>query len=65
MAKIVIGLVGPIASGKGTVIDILKNKGYTPYSLSDALKEEIRLQLSLVISRPLARISSLRASERE
>ncbi|OGH17983.1 MAG: hypothetical protein A2868_03550 [Candidatus Levybacteria bacterium RIFCSPHIGHO2_01_FULL_40_15b] len=42
MAKIVIGLVGPIASGKGTVIDILKNKGYTPYSLSDALKEEIR-----------------------
>jgi len=41
MPKIVIGLVGPIASGKGTVIDILKDKGYTPYSLSDALKEEI------------------------
>ena len=42
MPKIVIGLVGLIASGKGTVIDILKDKGYTPYSLSDALKEEIR-----------------------
>src|SRR3989344_5139939 len=42
MPKIVIGLVGPIASGKGTVIDILKDKGYTPYSLSDALKEGIR-----------------------
>ena len=42
MPKIVIGLVGPIASGKGTVIDTLKEKGYTPYSLSDALKEEVR-----------------------
>ncbi|MBI4091791.1 MAG: AAA family ATPase [Candidatus Levybacteria bacterium] len=41
MAKIVIGLVGPIASGKGTVIDLLKKKGYRAYSTSDVLKEEI------------------------
>lgn len=41
MAKVVIGLVGPIASGKGTVIDFLKGKGFKAYSTSDVLKEEI------------------------
>src|SRR3990167_1806923 len=41
MPRKVIGLVGPIASGKGTVIDFLKEKGFKAYSTSDVLKEEI------------------------
>lgn len=41
MPKIVIGLVGTIASGKGTVIDFLKEKGFKAYSTSDVLKKEI------------------------
>ena len=41
MPRKVIGLVGPIASGKGTVIDFLKEKGFKAYSLSDVLKEEV------------------------
>lgn len=42
MPKLVIGLVGPIASGKGTVIKILKERGFTAYSTSDVLKEEVK-----------------------
>ncbi len=42
MAKTIIGLVGPIASGKGTVVDNLEEKGYSSYSLSDRIREEIR-----------------------
>lgn len=38
----VIGLVGPIASGKGTVAKILEEKNYKPYSLSDRIREEIK-----------------------
>lgn len=38
----VFGLVGPIASGKGTVIQILAEKGYRAYSLSDRIREEIK-----------------------
>ncbi|HVZ66693.1 MAG TPA: AAA family ATPase [Patescibacteria group bacterium] len=41
MPKDVIVIVGPIASGKGTVVEILKEKGYIPYSFSDRIKEEI------------------------
>ncbi len=41
MDKRVFGLVGPIASGKGTVAQILKEKGYSVYSLSDRIREEI------------------------
>lgn len=41
MANKVFGLVGPIASGKGTVVKILVEKGYKPYSLSDRIREEI------------------------
>ena len=41
MANKVFGLVGPIASGKGTVVKILAEKGYQPYSLSDRIREEI------------------------
>jgi dephospho-CoA kinase len=42
MAKIVVGIVGPIASGKGTVAKILAEKGYATYSLSDRIREEIK-----------------------
>ena len=42
MPKYVIVIVGPIASGKGTVVEILKDNGYIPYSFSDRIKEEIK-----------------------
>lgn len=42
MVRKVIGVVGPIASGKGTVAKILEEKGYKFYSLSNILKDEIR-----------------------
>jgi len=41
MPKNVFGLVGPIASGKGTVAGFLKERGYSVYSLSDRIREEI------------------------
>lgn len=42
MSKIIIGLVGPIAAGKSTTVTILKQKGFTSYSLSDRIREEIQ-----------------------
>jgi len=39
--KIVIGLVGPIASGKGAVVDFLKEQGFWTTSLSDRIREEL------------------------
>jgi len=42
MSKIVIGLVGPIAAGKSTTVEILKKKGFASYSLSDRIREEIQ-----------------------
>lgn len=44
MIKKVVGLVGPIASGKGTVCQFFSQKGYIPYSLSDRIREEITTQ---------------------
>lgn len=40
MSKIVIGLVGPIASGKGEVAKYLEQLGFKPHSLSDRVREE-------------------------
>ncbi|MBI3282689.1 AAA family ATPase [Candidatus Curtissbacteria bacterium] len=40
MPKIVIGLVGPIASGKGVIAKYLKELGFSHQSLSDRLREE-------------------------
>jgi len=37
----IIGLTGPIGSGKGTVADYLSKKGFTKYSLSDAIRGEL------------------------
>ncbi len=42
MNKIVIGLVGPIASGKGVLIDHLKEFGFDIYSLSDEVRKEAK-----------------------
>lgn len=38
--QIVIGLVGPIASGKGTISEYLKSQGFTYFSLSNVVREE-------------------------
>lgn len=38
--QIVIGLVGPIASGKGTISEYLESRGFTYYSLSNVVREE-------------------------
>ena len=45
-----IGLTGTNASGKSTVIDILRKKGYVPFSLSDILRQELT-QRNLEVSR--------------
>jgi dephospho-CoA kinase len=42
MPKSVFGFVGPIASGKGTAVSFLTERGYKAYSLSDRIREEIR-----------------------
>ncbi len=58
MAKIVIGLVGPIASGKGTIVRILKDKGYVAYSLSDRIREEIIMRDLPVTRKTLNTVSN-------
>ena len=42
--KLVIGITGTIASGKGTVGEILKSKGFSSISLSSILREELAAQ---------------------
>ena len=37
----VIGLVGPTSSGKGTVAQMFRERGYEYYSLSDRIREEL------------------------
>jgi len=39
--RIIIGLVGPIASGKGVVAEHLRNMNYSYQSLSDRVREEV------------------------
>ena len=38
----IVGLTGRMASGKGTVADVLKAEGFGYYSLSDVIRDEIR-----------------------
>lgn len=40
--RMIIGLTGKNGAGKGEVAEILKGVGYTYYSLSDVLREELR-----------------------
>jgi len=42
MKKTVLAAVGPMAAGKGTLIEILKKKGFESSSTSDRIREEIR-----------------------
>lgn len=42
MTKLTVVLVGPIASGKGSVAKFFKKKGFTYYTLSDVIREEAR-----------------------
>lgn len=42
--RMILGLTGRNGSGKGTVAEILKKKGFYYFSLSDAIRHEIRLQ---------------------
>ncbi len=44
MSQIFIGLVGPIASGKGTVATHLKKQGFKVFSLSDKVREEATMR---------------------
>ncbi len=41
MAK-VIGLTGPMCSGKGTVVKLLKKKGYICFVYSDIIRDELK-----------------------
>lgn len=36
----ILGLTGPMASGKSTVVDALKNQGFKHFTLSDIVREE-------------------------
>ena len=40
--RLIIGLTGPTASGKGVVVDYLKKRGFIHFSLSDRIREEIK-----------------------
>ncbi|MFN7181284.1 MAG: AAA family ATPase [Planctomycetota bacterium] len=46
----IIGLTGTIASGKGTVADFFKKKGFIYFSLSDQLREKVK-EMGLPVSR--------------
>lgn len=58
MNRIIIGLVGPIASGKGTVIKYLLEKGFSSYSTSDRIREEIRTRGQEVTRNSLTQVSN-------
>ncbi len=40
----IIGLTGPIASGKATIIETLKKKGFKSVTMSDVIRGEMELQ---------------------
>lgn len=41
MKQVVVGVVGPIASGKGELVKTLEIKGFARYSLSERIREEL------------------------
>lgn len=62
----IIGLVGPIASGKGEAINILKEAGFAAYSLSEEVREEARRRNLIIKREVLVGVANeLRASEPE
>ena len=46
--QIVIGLVGPIASGKGTISEYLKSQGFVYFSLSDVVREITNQKINIM-----------------
>lgn len=46
MERFFVGFVGPIASGKGTAIDVFTAHGYRTYSLSDRVREEAKRRVA-------------------
>jgi dephospho-CoA kinase len=46
MDRKIVGFVGPIASGKGAAIEVFKEAGYVPSSLSDRVREEARRRVA-------------------
>ncbi len=44
----IIGLTGKNASGKGEVAQYLKTRGFTFYSLSDVLREELKRKKKVI-----------------
>jgi dephospho-CoA kinase len=55
--KLVLGLTGPMGSGKGTVADYLKTKGFFYTSTSDRIREEIRARGEEITRESLCRVS--------
>lgn len=51
MAKIVIGIVGQIGSGKDTAISFLEKKGFVNFSLSDQIRVELKNRGNLDFTR--------------
>lgn len=47
----ILGITGTIGAGKGTVVDHLKARGFTHYSVREAITEEI-LRRGLPVNRP-------------
>lgn len=47
----ILGITGTIGAGKGTVVDYLKAKGFTHYSVREEITEEI-LRRGLAVDRP-------------
>jgi dephospho-CoA kinase len=58
MPKQVIGLVGPIASGKSTIVKLLSDRGFKAYSLSDIIRQEIRSRNEEITRESLNRVSN-------
>lgn len=58
MSQQIIGLVGPIASGKGTVLKILENKGFFSSSTSDRIREELKKRNLEVTRQNLTSVSN-------
>jgi dephospho-CoA kinase len=54
----IIGITGPNASGKDTVADILEEKGFIHYSLSDILREELKKSNKEEIRKNLIKIGN-------
>lgn len=56
--KTVVGLVGPIASGKGTVVKIFEERGFASSSLSDRIREEITKRGQEITRQSLTEVSN-------